>query len=83
MTNNKQSSIEFIFSEMYNIISFYAGDEQDVLCEKIKEQAQAMHEEEIEDAFQEGKWDWSEHITNGTESKDLTQYYNETFGGNK
>jgi len=28
------------------------------------------------------EWDWSEHITNGIESKDSEQYYNETYGGN-
>jgi len=43
------------------------------------EQAKEMHKQEIEDAFQDGKWDWSEHINNGTESKDLAQYYQETF----
>jgi DNA polymerase II large subunit len=43
------------------------------------EQAKEMHKQEIEDAFQDGKWDWSEHINNGTESKDLEQYYKETF----
>ena len=41
--------------------------------------AKEMHKQEIEDAFQDGKWDWSEHITNGKESKDLAQYYLETF----
>ena len=42
-------------------------------------QSQDMNREEIEDAYQEGKWDWYNHITNGTESKDLAQYYNETY----
>jgi hypothetical protein len=46
---------------------------------KIFEQAKEMHKQEIEEAFQDGKWDWSEHINNGTESKDLAQYYQETF----
>ena len=43
-------------------------------------QALEMEKEQIEDAFQEGKWDWHNHITNGTESKDLAQYYNDTYG---
>lgn len=43
------------------------------------EQAKQMEKEQIEDAYQEGKWDWHNHITNGTESKDLAQYYNETY----
>jgi hypothetical protein len=46
---------------------------------EIIEQAKLLHKQEIEDAFQDGKWDWSEHINNGTESKDLAQYYQETF----
>jgi len=43
------------------------------------DKAKQLHKQEIEDAFQDGKWDWSEHITNGKESKDLAQYYQETF----
>lgn len=77
MVKDKQSSIEFLFSEMYNIISFYAGNEQDVLCEKIKEQAKETHKEEIEDAHWYGGQDVPIHEST------CEQYYNETFGGNK
>ena len=45
--------------------------------------AKAMERERIEDAFQEGKWDWAEHIVNDVESKDASQYYNETFNTNE
>ena len=45
-----------------------------------REQAKAMEKEQIEDAFQAGKWDWNQHITKAEVSKDLTQYYNETYG---
>jgi TorA maturation chaperone TorD len=55
------------------------GDEINDLLEHHKE----MHKEEIEDAFQAGKWDWAEHIVNDVESKDASQFYNETYGGNK
>ena len=44
------------------------------------QQAKQMEKEQIEDAFQDGKWDWAEHITKGIESKDLAQYYKETYG---
>ena len=54
------------------------GEDYPALMVHIQ-QAKEMHKEEIEDAFQDGKWDWSEHITNGTESKDLEQYYNEKY----
>ena len=47
----------------------------------IIEQAKAMEREQIEDAFQDGKWDWHDHIKNGIESKDLAQYYKETYKG--
>jgi hypothetical protein len=47
------------------------------------QQAKEMEKERIMDAFQDGKWDWSEHITNGIESKDPAQYYNETYGSNE
>lgn len=38
-----------------------------------------VEKEQIEDAFQAGKWDWHEHITKGEPTKDLAQYYNETY----
>jgi hypothetical protein len=47
--------------------------------DKLFEQTKKMEKEQIGDAYQEGKWDWHNHITNGTESKDLAQYYNETY----
>ncbi len=49
----------------------------------IVEKAKAMEKEQIENAFQDGKFDWSEHIEIGSESKDLAQYYNETYGKSK
>jgi hypothetical protein len=55
------------------------GDEINDLLEHHK----AIHKEEIEDSFQAGKWDWAEHIVNDVESKDASQFYNETYGGNK
>ena len=68
------NSIEWLIEELTPSIAL-----QQKYIDELKEKAKEMHKAEIEDAFQDGKWDWSEHITNGTESKDLEQYYNETF----
>ena len=46
---------------------------------KLFEEADEMHKEKIMDAFQAGKWDWSEHSNNNKHSKDPAEYYNETF----
>ena len=73
MNNNKQSSIEFLFRELWDM----PKDRFDWGAVFIK--AEAMHKEEIMDAFQLGKWDWSEHLEKDTESKDPMKYYNETF----
>ena len=71
---DNESSIEFIFSEMYKIISFYAGIEQDELCQRIKQQAKEMHKEEMIDfSF---KYDDYNKL-------ELSEFYNETYGGNK
>lgn len=82
---NKQTAVEWL-QEQFRAFGTItdSGDERTHqliksaidMCEKAK----AMEKEQIEDAFQCGKWDWSEHITKGTESKDLAQYYNETYG---
>ena len=71
----QQTSVEWL-EEKFKI---YLPSIHQKGLEDTFEQAKQMHKEEIEDAFQDGKWDWAEHIANGTESKDLTQYYKETF----
>jgi hypothetical protein len=85
---SKQTAVEWLVEQLKEY-DFGTDDEcyvikmpSWILTEK-EEQALQMEKEQIENAFQDGKWDWAEHITNGTESKDLTQYYNETYGGNK
>jgi hypothetical protein len=72
------NSIEWLIEELTPSIAL-----QQKYIDELKEKAKEMHKAEIEDAFQDGKWDWSEHITNGTESKDLEQYYKETFKKDK
>ena len=67
MSNNKQSSIEWLEAELKKI-PFVKVDE-------VFKQAKAMHKQEIIDAYHtnplEAKW----------QNKGF-QYYNETFGGN-
>jgi len=69
------TSIEFLRK---SLPSLFEHDENNFYTNLFNE-ADEMHKEEIEDSFQDGKWDWAEHITNGTESKDLAQYYQEKF----
>jgi hypothetical protein len=84
---NKQTALTLLFQEFKALSEAMrkADDEQsanliDFLCER-EDVAKQMEREQIEDAFQEGKWDWQAHICNGTPSTDLAQYYNETYGG--
>ena len=79
MTNNKQSSVEWLLS----FIEPSLTPEQKHFFSMVIEQAKAMHKEEIMDAFQSGKWDWADNVKHGLETKDPAEYYNETFGGNK
>ena len=80
MSNDKQSSVRWMVEELEK---FELGTSEFYSKTAIINRADRMHKEEIEDAFQSGKWDWAEHIVNDVESKDTSQYYNETFGGNK
>jgi hypothetical protein len=71
----QQTAVEWLEQKLKESgISFLSEE-----MEYFKE-AKAMFRQQIEDAFQDGKWDWHEHITNGIESKDLAQYYNEKYG---
>ena len=78
MSNNKQSSVDWLINEHFGGIENCTPD----FRHKI-EQAKAMHKEEIKLAFGSGKLDAAKHIFNATESKDSEQYYNETYGGNE
>jgi hypothetical protein len=47
--------------------------------EIIINETKAIEKLEIEDAFQNGKWDWSNHLKLNLPSTDSTEYYNENF----
>jgi hypothetical protein len=72
---SKQTAVEWLETELKKLPM--------VNVVEVFKEAKAMEKEQIEDAFLDGKWDWEEHIKNGKLSKDLAQYYNETYkGGN-
>ena len=86
MSNNKQSSINLFIEQLELIAHLYEETEgvnkinvsidvNEYLA--LKEQAKAMHKEEIENAYREG---WMENIRC---KHTPNRYYNETFGGNK
>jgi hypothetical protein len=75
MSNNKQSSVEWLVKELNQKIDYIPMRQWDEIKEVI-EQAKAMHKEEIEQAYQKGynDADFSYY--------DPEHYYNETYGGN-
>ena len=87
MNNNKQSALEWYYNEIGKLFNQFIVDKITIYefrnqQLKLKQQAKAMHKEEIIEAFDEGQeYEYQYHI-------DLTPkfysetYYNETFGGN-
>jgi hypothetical protein len=75
-----QTSIDWLKS----MLEWNYGDQKmlEISWENLDDlltRAKEMHKEETMDAFQAGKWDWSEHTNNGKHSMDPAEYYNETF----
>ena len=86
MSNNKQSSVEWFAQESWKLrIELEAGKismgEYANKYYQLKEQAKAMHKQEIIDSFGVGCQVESTRLIgyHGMAEK----YYNETFGGNK
>ena len=84
MTNNKQSSVEWLDNELASLhFDYLTGriDNKDFneRHEAIIKQAKAMHKEEIENAHLEGQCDETE----GYPLEIARKFYNETYGGNK
>jgi hypothetical protein len=86
MSNDQQSSIDFLLKELeeigvLNIKNCHWSDEVDI--KKAIEQAKAMHKTEIEKVAED--W-WNEgagYMYDGQrEYNSFEQYYNETYGGN-
>ena len=68
MSNNKQSSVEWLVSKIDFMLPTY-----------LIEQAKAMHKEEI---IEHHTWLLSGIMSETFAKKDAEKYYNETFGGN-
>ena len=76
MSNNKQSSIDWLVKELNQKIDYIPMSQWDEIREIITK-AKAMHKEEIKNAIMFG--DCRGQISTYATSE---QYYNETFGGN-
>ena len=74
MSNNKQSSVEWLFSQIPGACKSSKG------AFDALEKAKAMHKEEIMDARTNGRWSCTEKYG---EIRTNIQYYNETFGDKK
>jgi hypothetical protein len=93
MSNDKQTALQQLKSTIKDGIGNMNGQLNDYksgykqclidIENLIDKQLLEMEREQIEEAFQSGKWDWAEHIVNDVESKDASEYYNEKYGGNK
>jgi hypothetical protein len=74
MTNNKQqTAVEWLLNE----IETKNGKEFSSYYTEFIEQAKEMEKEQIENAY----WDGGQDVP--MSGKQCTQYYNETYGGNK
>jgi hypothetical protein len=85
MTNNKQSSVDILFEELFNSFEKYNNGEFSFAGYMthnltLREQAKAMHKNEIMDARTNGRWACTEKYG---EIRTNIQYYNETFGDKK
>jgi predicted CopG family antitoxin len=79
MSNNKQSSLEWLISQLIekDLLMIYGKSLEDNDLIEIIKQAKAMRKEEIINAVQ------SCGYIGGATDEEAEQYYNETYGGNK
>ena len=81
MSNNKQSSIEWLIKQLNQKIDYIPMSQWDEITEIISE-AKAMHKEEVVEAVKYG-FNKEYFTPNFRYQQELfEQYYNETFGGN-
>jgi hypothetical protein len=70
----KQTAIDWLISELKD-----NGFDHIDLAEEIIKEAKEMHKNQIQDAFEEGKWNGYETAIGASDFKDPLIYYNETF----
>ena len=85
MINNKQNSVEWLFEEQFNSFEKFNNGEfsfSEYMAHNLtlREQAKAMHKEEIIDSFGVGCQVEASRLIGY--HKMAEQYYNETFEGN-
>jgi hypothetical protein len=81
MSNNKQSSVEWLVNRIKHLIPDDIGSQLFLKSQQSK--AKAMHKEEIEKAFYQGADDESnEHGIMYLDMNEAETYYTKTFGGN-
>ena len=73
MSNNKQSSVDFIHDSLIKYIGF-EDIESTKIFDKIFEQAKAMHNEEVTSFTADWSIQWKYE-----DGKSINEYYNETF----
>ena len=81
MSNNKQSSVEWLENEFASLYFDYLtglidNKEYNERHKQILDKAKAMHQEEMVNSILDNR-----NITSQVTFKDAVQYYNETFGG--
>lgn len=74
MSNNKQSSVDWLIDELNRIQELYYG--QSIIPIEVITKAKAMHREEIIDAT------CLNDYVNEDDREIGERYYNETYGGN-
>ena len=77
MSNNKQSSIEFLWDELKPLLPENYTVDESVKILSILKQARAMHREEINDAYWLG---YGDHQT--LDIHNLDEVFDYIFGGN-
>lgn len=70
----KQTAIDWLISELKD-----NGLDHIDYAEEIIKEAKEIHKEQIQDAFQEGKWNGYENAKGASDFKDPLIYYKETF----
>jgi hypothetical protein len=87
MINNKQNSVEWLFEEQFNSFEKFNNGEfsfSEYMAHNLtlREQAKAMHKEEVVEAVKYG-FNKEYFTPNFRYQQELfEQYYNETFGDN-
>jgi hypothetical protein len=85
MSNNKQSSVNHLIAEIKRRVAIIQSEPQTMARELMidnlsidLEQYEAMHKEDIEEAWNDGAYGGGQFTTTYDTAE---QYYNETFGG--